>query len=384
MYISLKEILKNNMFKGATVLAGEPGTDREVKRVMVFDYPANSEILDRNILTSGDFFITDLHQFKEDAEGIYDYIHALIDTGSSGLLIVTDENIRVVTEDVLKICDDSNFPLIFMKEDPSYAGIMDTINQYISIENLNVINNLKLDKIMYGNISEEEKLDILYSIKPDVQQYVRTIYVDGTFRSEMDELKTHGAYLNNTQDIYLRNKSYKIFILSAGKLKQLQEHSDWTAEQLRNAIDKPKVGFSRIYPKEEIGIALEEGRRSLETAKTMNIDFRIYNPLSVMQLLVSLKDTKEAQDFYEAYINAVKDKVSSENAREVLLTMETYVANAGDYKATAKVMNQHENTIRYRVNKVKYALDMENDDIKFKETIALAVKLRILMDKALD
>lgn len=67
----------------------------------------------------------------------------------------------------------------------------------------------------------------------------------------------------------------------------------------------------------------------------------------------------------------------------MVLTIENYVANSGDFKLTAEQMNQHVNTIRYRVNRVKSALNMENDTIKFNETIAIAVKLRILLNRKL-
>ncbi|WP_330586919.1 PucR family transcriptional regulator [Aminipila terrae] len=365
------------------MLAGEAGISRKVKRVSVFDYPCNKEILNRNTLTSGDLFITCLEQFQVDKDGIYDYINALIMTDSSGLLVVTDEHIGIITKDIEKICNENDFPLILIKDDLPYAVIMDTVNQYIAIENLNVINTLKLDKIMYGSISNNEKMEILHSIKPNIAQYVRTIYVDGEFNSEIAELKAHTSYLNNVSDIFVRNNNYKVFILSADNSKKLKHHSDAAAAQIKEFVNNPRVGFSRIYTRRDIGKALEEGKCSLETAKTMNMDFQEYDPLSVMQLLVSVRDTQEAQDFYEAYVNAVKEKVSGENLREVLLTMETYVANSGDYKVTAKVMSQHENTIRYRVNKVKCALNMENDNIKFNETIAIAVKLRILMNKTL-
>ncbi len=61
--------------------------------------------------------------------------------------------------------------------------------------------------------------------------------------------------------------------------------------------------------------------------------------------------------------------------------MESYVAHSGNFQAAAREMNQHENTIRYRVNKVKSALGMENDNVKFHETVAVAVKLRTLINE---
>lgn len=381
MYISLSEILKNTIFKSACVLAGAQGLNRKVKRISVFDCPCNKDIINRNTLISGDLFITCLEQFQDNKEGINDYVNALIMTKSSGLLIVTDDCIDNITADIIKICDESDFPLILIKEDVPYAVIMDTVNRYIAIENLNAINTLKLDKIMYGSVSNNEKIEILYSINPNIGQHLRTMYVDGEFQSEMEEIKTHILYLNNRNDIFVRNNNYYIFILSADDVKHLKHHSEATALKIKEFIKNPKVGYSRIYSRKDISKALEEGKRSLETAKTMNMDFQEYNPLSVMQLLTSVKDTQEAHDFYEAYVDAIKENVSSENLKEILLTMEIFVANSGDYKTTGKIMNQHENTIRYRVNKVKSALCMENDNIKFNETIAIAVKLRILMNE---
>ena len=82
-------------------------------------------------------------------------------------------------------------------------------------------------------------------------------------------------------------------------------------------------------------------------------------------------------------MEAIRQKVSAENLREILLTLESYVANSGNFGAAALEMNQHENTIRYRVNKVKSALGMENDNVKFHETVAVAVKLRTLINEKL-
>lgn len=59
------------------------------------------------------------------------------------------------------------------------------------------------------------------------------------------------------------------------------------------------------------------------------------------------------------------------------------MARRGNFQETAEIMRQHENTIRYRVNKVKAALNMENDNVKFNETVAVAVKLRSLIGEKL-
>lgn len=385
MYVSLSKILKHGIFSSnIEILAGKDGLERKVKRISVFDCPCNQAILKKNILVEGDLFITCLEQFQNNREGIYEYIHSLIEAKSSGLLIVTDGMLEVITETVKGICDSGDYPLVLLKEDIPYAVIMDTINKYVAVENINLINMLKLEKIMYGNNSGNEKMETLYSINRNIRQYVRTVYVDGEINSELTELELQTSYLNKGSDILVKFADYMVLILSENEEKELMHHSDAEIARCRRFIKNPILGFSRIYNRKDIDKALEEGKCSLETAKTMKMTVQEYNPLSVIQLLIAVKDTKEAHDFYKAYVGAIKACCSTENLKEILKTMEVYVANSGSYSDTARIMNQHENTIRYRVNKVKRALNMENDNVKFNETLAIAVKLRTLTDENED
>ena len=96
--------------------------------------------------------------------------------------------------------------------------------------------------------------------------------------------------------------------------------------------------------------------------------------------MMALRDSREARHFYDAYKEAVEAKTSREMAGELLNTVELYVENHGDYKKTAEQINQHENTVRYRINRVRSALGMENDLIRFHETISIASKLKLLLD----
>lgn len=381
MLVSLKEILKNELFKDVKILAGENGISRNVKRVSVFDCPCNETLIERNILLEGDVFITSLEQFRYEPDKIYEYIDTLIVTRSAGLLVITADMRHVLVDEVLNICNANAFPVVLVPEDIPYATIINMVNKYITIDNMNALNMLKLEKLMYGNITSREKMEVLYSINPNIKKYLRIIGVDGDFNSDIAQMEIHAYYLNQKNDVYVRNKHRMLIILSDDDEKMLRHHSDTTTVRLKEFIDNPAIGYSRIYNRKDISKALEEGTRALETAKTMNMESQIYDPLSVLQLLLSVRDSQEAYDFYKAYVNAIAQNVSTDSLKEFLLTMEAFVANSGNYVETARVMNQHENTIRYRVNKVKSALGMVDDNIKFNETIAVAVKLRTLINE---
>ena len=383
MFVSLKEILKNAMFDESKVLAGSRGLNKKIKRISVFDCPCNKNLVDRDIIAEGDVFITCLDQFKYETENIYEYLDTLIKTECSGLFVVTDDMLYVLSDDILQSCDQNNFPIVLIPEDIPYAAIIDTVNKYISIDNLNAINTLKIEKIMYGNVLASEKMEILYSINPNMKKFLRVIEVEGDFNSDIAQVELHFYYLKQKNDIYVRSNNQQIFILSDEDEKSLRRRSDVASIRIKEFVSKPVMGYSRIYNRKDIGKALEEAKRALETAKTMNMSSQTYDPLSVLQLLLTVKDTQEAHDFYRAYVDAIRQKASVENLKEILMTMESYVAHSGNFQAAAREMNQHENTIRYRVNKVKSALGMENDNVKFHETVAVAVKLRTLINEKL-
>ena len=375
MFVSLKEILKNAMFDESKVLAGSRGLNKKIKRISVFDCPCNKNLVDRDIIAEGDVFITCLDQFKYETENIYEYLDTLIKTECSGLFVVTDDMLYVLSDDILQSCDQNNFPIVLIP--------VDTVNKYISIDNLNAINTLKIEKIMYGNVLASEKMEILYSINPNMKKFLRVIEVEGDFNSDIAQVELHFYYLKQKNDIYVRSNNQQIFILSDEDEKSLRRRSDVASIRIKEFVSKPVMGYSRIYNRKDIGKALEEAKRALETAKTMNMSSQNYEPLSVLQLLLTVKDTQEAHDFYRAYVEAIRQKASVENLKEILMTMESYVAHSGNFQAAAREMNQHENTIRYRVNKVKSALGMENDNVKFHETVAVAVKLRTLINEKL-
>ncbi|MBR4862142.1 MAG: PucR family transcriptional regulator [Firmicutes bacterium] len=383
MFVSTGEILKNSIFLNSEILAGKNGLNRKVRRISVFDCPYREKLMESGILAEGDIFLTCLEQFRYETESILVYLDALIQSKCAALFVVTGDRLHVLNQDALQLCEAHDLPVILIPEDYPYAVIMDTVNKYIAMDNLNTLNSLKLEKIMYGNLLSGEKMEVLYSINPNLRQYLRVIQVAGEFTSDIAQMELYIHYLNQKDDIYVRNKNGMTFILSADSEKELRAHSDVTAVRIGEFLDRPIMGYSRIYSRKDIGNALEEGKRALETARTMHITRQSYDPLSVLQLLLSVRDTQEAHDFYKAYIHAVQEKVSAENLAEILLTVETFVACSGNYSKTAQKMNQHENTIRYRVNKVRSALDMEEDQIKFYETISAAAKLRTLLSETI-
>ncbi len=383
MNIEFGTLLKDKLFAHSRVLAGEAGLCRRVKRISVFDCPCVPDILERKILCEGDLFITCLEQFRNEPDDreLRFYLECQIHSGATGLLVITGDRLELLTPSLLKLCDENHFPVVLIPEEYPYTVLIDTVHSYITFDTYNTINKLRLDKIMYENLSDAARSEVLYSIKPTVKQYVRAIFIQGDFNSDIAQLELQNYYLNRENDIFVRTERGMIILLSEENKDKVSSSLEACLVRIKEFLDNPVIGYSRIFPRKDCGKALEEARLALETAKAMNMTIRTYDALSSIQLLTTIKDTQEAEDYYDAYLTALREKITEENLPEMILTIENYVANSGDFKRTAEMMNQHVNTIRYRVNRVKSALNMENDTIKFNETIAIAVKLRILLNR---
>ena len=383
MNIEMRTLLMDKLFENSCVLAGRDGLTRSVKRISVFDCPCVPSSLEHKIFCEGDLFITCLEQFRDevDDQALRFYLECQIQSGAAGLLVVTDDRIDLLTPGLLKMCDESRFPVVLIPEDYPYAAIIDTVHRYITFDTYNTINKLRLDKIMYEDLSDAARSEVLYSINPMVKKYIRAIFIQGIFNSDVAQIELQNYYFKRENDIFVRTEQGMVILLSEDRQEKAAMILETCLVRIKEFLDNPVIGYSRFFQKEDCHKALKEAKLALETAKAMNMTVRSYDALSSMQLLTTIKDTQEAEDYYDAYLAALRTKIAEENLPEIILTIEKYVANSGDFKLTAEQLNQHVNTIRYRVNRVKSALHMENDTVKFNETIAIAVKLRILLNR---
>lgn len=102
------------------------------------------------------------------------------------------------------------------------------------------------------------------------------------------------------------------------------------------------------------------------------------------KLLYSVKNTEEFDDIYNEFVKPFKE-FDCKNNTEIFETVNMFVEMDGNYKKTAQVLFQHENTIRYRIAKAKKILDMEDSNLQFLGCISLLSKINnIYEDKKMS
>lgn len=379
MDISVQDLFRDSLFDKAEILAGKNGLSRRCHRVSVFDCPYHATLLAQGIIKAGDLFLSCLEQFRDGQGDLMGFAKGLVSYRSAGLLILPTGAVETLTEQVLDYFDQNDFPVIWLKANFSYGDIMTAINSRLRSGDQNEINLSRLNRILRGGIGEIEKRRLLMSINPDFSGQIRAIFVKGELRSLWFSSKLLEDYAH-IQGSSILFGEYTIILLSGNDQKRLKINSNMIASQLDNYFEQYHIGFSRIHPLEEIEEVLREGELAVKVSDALQVRQQSYDPMLTQQLVFSLCDSAEAKEFYKAYVETIAQGMSENMLREYLRTIELFVANRGNYAEVAQELNQHVNTVRYRINRVKQILNMEDDTIRFYETISIATKLGICFE----
>ncbi len=338
-----------------------------------------------NIFKEGDLFLTCLAQFyRKDEKVVEEYFDTLLYFGSSGLIIVPNDNMDLITENIRRKCDDADYPLLYLKDDIPYAEILSIINDYIAVETLNQTRTNYLQRIMYEPLSEYETIEIINRFNSNLGRYIQVACFEGEILSDITYANFHVDSLNTKSSVYIKEGDLNYYIVSSKQEDACAASPDRNIRQLYDNFNIRSMGVSMIYEQRDMKRALLEAKSALKMAVCLEQKELAFSPLSTYHLLFELKNSHAAAAFYDAFMKAVRRCTTEEYEADMLITVREYVENKGNYKLAAQRVNQHENTVRYRINKLKGELGLEDDNIAFHEVLAIAVKLGALYGSPLD
>lgn len=379
MFITIKNIIESPYFNNMKVVAGARGLGRTIKRVSVGDVKIHDN---EDLFLEGDLILSCLDQFLscENNKDINEYFDVIIGKKCCGILVVDNE--QLLTQDIKERCSANNFPVLLLDETLSHTDITAIINRYILVEDLNFLRRFGLNRLMYNVLTEREVLEILDSFSTEIKNIVKVVCFEGKSRSNMMNVDIHIKTLNNPSDILMEMNNLNYYVVSAEDVSRLNRHTDYIKSVLTQYYEVQHIGTGKYYYKSEIKEALLEAQNACKIAKQLNVKEIEFNPLSSYQMLLVLESSNTARKFYDAYVNVILNNTSAEHVNDFMETIECFVNSGGNFKKTAERIKQHENTVRYRINKMRSWMEMEEDVIEFNETISLAVKLgNILKNK---
>ena len=383
MSISVKDILKLDIFSNAIESSGTSGLSKNVNGVSVIDCKIDeADITDSHIIREGDFFITNLYAVKDNPEDIVNLIDFLCKSGSSGLCIV-NQYFEHLPSEAVEFANKNAFYIMLLDKNIPYGDIIRDIMEMLLQEKIDMIYEMKINRILELSGNEDEIRKTAYELNPDFEENIVAIFARKlsnqmaiyNIRKELCNMKTAVASV-------IKYENGLLIILSFHKnmLKHVDSQINYVLAQLDKVISGKEVGISRLYNNvRKMRACLVEALASANAADALKRPIVHYQDIGLYKLLIPLIDQPVLQEFCNEILTPLKDYDTRYNS-SFFDTALSYIDCDGDFKRVAELMFQHENTIRNRIVKMQEILGFENRKNEFYIYLYVAIKSSHLLE----
>lgn len=374
MSLTIYEVLQLEICKNFRIVAGIKGLPNTIKRVGILDHETGELVYET--FTEGQFVLTTLYVIKDEIHKLHELVSTMINVGVCGLAIrsVYFDNIP---EDVINLANDNAFPIMLYNNvyfEDVFAGILTAMQE----KDEKKLFELRIDSLLYGNPDNALIKSIALELNSNFKENHIVTYCK--LRSP-DKAHLHTSISNiKIEDNLTKLIPYKegyiiVHTFERGNIKQLENIVSQRLLRWFPNSNKYAIGISSIHTKlEDLKESLQESMFALTHAIIYEKEYSNFNNIGVNKLLIPLIDNEWVVKYYDAIINPIK-QYDEKNSTELLNTALHYVKNNGSIKATAVELCQHENTIRYRLERINSIIDGVCNKDYFYEELAIAVRL---------
>lgn len=381
MSVKVRDALNLKVFKNneMRIIAGKEGLNRTIQRINVFDCPIDDDVLDKNIIEKGDFFVTSLFVVKDNLEDMAELFKVLIQSKSSGICVI-NEYIHSFPEEIIQLANKNSFPVFLVDKDIPYGEIIKDIMELIIKDKEDTINEMRIEKLLDTD-NHEGILKIAYDINDNFLDNFVVFYLkDIGYQSNCSYIVENVN--NKTIWSAVKYKDGILLIITQEDHTKLKSQCDYILDLIKSACNEYTLGISNFYMNiTYLKKAVIEAITSCDFSHILEKSIIKYEELQLYSLLLPIKHRVEMVEFYNGIALPLQEYDEKFNTN-LFQTAICFVENDGNYGEVAEKLFQHENTIRYRMTKVKQIINMEEKDIEFLTQLSIMAKIHKLLNKS--
>lgn len=379
MAVKIYNVLSNELFKDANIIAGNNGLENEIKRINFTDCPMPEDAINSKLIEKGDLFINSLYVVKEDEDKLYDFFKTYINCECAGTFVIT-EYINELPQKVIDLCNDNNFPVIFIDSLVPYAEIIKTTMEMILADKSDTISEMRIEKLIENTVSKKTIIETANELNKTFKKYYASVYIkiSDIINPKKQLLIANIKNISNIEP--LKYKSGLFLIINFDKVSILDSQLKQIELIVNKYFENNHIGISNVFTEiDQFNNCIKQALLSNDISIVINSKLVYYKDINVYKILYPLKGSDSLQDFYDDIMKPLIDHDNHYDKFELIKTIEAYLDNDGDYKKTALYLNQHENTVRYRILKAKKILNLEDNNFKFIEQVSIAMKIKNIL-----
>lgn len=357
--MQVRELVSSGTFSDLRLLTGESGLDNHMKDVVLLEYESLKQDRQQDYY-QGDFIISTLFFAKDHEDLLYDTVQRLIDLGASGLAFKSSYY-NYLPDRVREMAQEKCFP-IFMFDDLYIEDVILRISDYLRQRQEFSMHEDSLFKILSGTTANYNIEQLCTSMNPNRQKYTAAVYAHAAdFSSNWTMIlrqalqrRDSRRFVNAYRFLQFRRG---FFILASFtepvELDQLTDDVQNMLNQMGCPTEQLCFGVSRIHqPALDFDCVIREAFDAAITAISRGVPRILYPQLRLYSGLFPLLRDKSFRETMQCQMQLL-EQADRESASGFLVnTLSAYAQSGYNIKKTADAMNQHPNTIRYRLKKI--------------------------------
>lgn len=363
--LTLNALAQFDFYKNFSLVAGEKGMTNPISNVVILEY--ESSLHDYSGFSEGNFVLTSLFFAKDDSSLIFEAFEQLIHRGISGIA-VKNAYYDKLPQDVIMLANSKNIPL-FIFHDVYMEDIIISVNNLSETTERSEFYEELLFSLVVMNDHKVLCKQVLEQINPTFTSFLTALFIMPTDNSSWtrvfyNQLIYKKNKLPDTDRIFFtRFFTGYLFLFHYDKPCTSSAATEFMLKTLKDLVlDSSDLKFSYCPICHETERADElllkccytDIARRFQQQKMMS-----YENIGIHKMLLPSLIRPETSLYFKEQFLLLKNYDDSKKG-SLLPTLVSYVQNDMQINAAAEALFQHPNTVRYRLDKIKELLSVDN------------------------
>ena len=380
--ITVADILELNVLKNARIVAGKRGLNREVNSVNVYDNPPSTADLEIGFVEN-DIYLSFLYFAKEDISYL-DKVYQRLSANHAAALIVFDKYFQELPPEYATLFDEAQIPVIFTDFHTPYSAVITSIIEFRMYAEQRKNLEDKIASLIGKRISQREKMEIVAELNPNFEKNAMVLFAIDRTNPQVPVssiLNLCNAVNQNARAFATEYKGGILVILtySDSRLSEVAESHQRYIELIHQHLPQAIIGISDLRPLQTLGTVIAQSYTALTSGRAAAGETVYYKNIGISRILIALYDTPALEQFYNDMTQPILQS-DADNKGQLFDTLLTFARLNMDYKKTAAAMYVHENTVRYRINKIKELIPYGSSEVDFQDTLSITYKIYLMQN----
>lgn len=371
-------------------IAGSGGLSNPIATTGFLDYELVPELKNKYYhtnLAKDQLVLTSFLYAKDNEYEILDAVKHLISKGCAALVIrnVFDLNI---SDMVIRYADAKNFPIFTMSSKEIFFEdiVYEIRNQHAILDSFTKQQTI-IDRILNTDLSPNEIRESVYLLNPSFSEQFFCIYCSfkDSFFSESPlsyYKKIKNTDFDNPQTFMLVSNNGIFHMFSSDSVAE-QDIFKYASDFVHIVVpeeDDVYTGISLLHTTlTDLKVALQESLYASLYCEITQNNIESYEDIESYKVIFPFANSDTMQTFCNELLEPIREFDTYYNY-DFYDTLRTYINSGSNVKATAHATDLHEQTVRYRLNKIYSLLDIDSQSESAKEQLSFAIKIQNAKD----